>query len=106
LWLKASGVRPGLEDFADLRKPYLGATPLGAREVRQQKAHLFAGALGTRAELVRAREALGRFERASNEFHELPVGLRAKFHKFRGLLPSVHVRRVPDHIDDRTRGFD
>jgi hypothetical protein len=73
-------VRPGRKHLIELGEARFDAATLGPREAGQQATHIVAGALGAPMELAGAREAASRLERASDEFHELPVGLRTKFH--------------------------
>jgi hypothetical protein len=104
--LKAGGVGAGVERFRDLSEARLDAAALCAWKTRQQAAHFVAGALGAGVKLAGSREAQGRLEPAGDQFHELTVRFRAKFHEFRALLPGVHVFGLPALLDERTWGFD
>jgi hypothetical protein len=75
-------MRAGAQHFGDLAEARFDAAAVTPRKGGQQAADIFAGALGASMELAGAREAMGGFQRARDEFHELAVRFGAKCHEF------------------------
>jgi hypothetical protein len=99
-------VRVRTESFANFGKAGFDATALGFGKDGEEAADFRGGAFGPAVEFLGAGEALCGFEGPGNEFHQLAVGFRAKFHEFGCLLPGVHVFRLPALLDEATWYFD